>query len=275
VVLLRQGSDGVETFLMRRHDAIAFMGGAHVFPGGRVEPSDCDLRYTAVADGVEAIAARMPAEPPDAALGFHVAAIRETFEEAAVLLARTSDGAPVSLPDVNEAIRHRQSVAAGATALLDLAREAGWRLALDELVYFAHWVTPRIESRRFDTRFFLAVAPVNQIASHDAAETTEGVWLRPSHAIARCLEGEIALPPPTWTTLRWLEPFATVDDACAWAREKPVPRIEPGFIVRGESRLVTLPGDPTVAAVAGFEAKETRFLLTAGRWTPIPAEPDE
>ena len=271
VVLLRQGAGGPEVFLVRRHRAIAFMGGAYVFPGGRVEEADADDAWSTVADGLAAALGRMPAEEPRVALAFHVAAARETFEEAGVLLARGADAALVS-PDATDAAtlaQQRHAVTAGSLSLLDVLTTHRWRLALDALVYFAHWVTPPIETRRFDTRFFLAAAPSDQVPTHDAGETTDSVWLRPSDALARCLDGGIALPPPTWTTLRWLESFRDVGAALAWAGQKRVPRIEPGFIQDGATRIVTLPGDRTMPRVDGFDAPETRFRLAGGRWTPV------
>jgi 8-oxo-dGTP pyrophosphatase MutT (NUDIX family) len=271
VVLLRPGLEGPEVFLVRRHQAIAFMGGAYVFPGGRVEESDRDAAWLSVSDGLTGAAARMPDEDVSVALALHVAAARETFEEAGVLLARAADGAFASLmsEDAAEFAKERRAVSTGRRRLIDLLVSHHWRLAVDALAYFAHWVTPPIETRRFDTRFFLAALPAGQEPTHDMGETVDGVWLRPRDAVARCLDRTIALPPPTWTTLRWLEAFSDIEAAVTWARHKLVPRIEPGFIHDNETRIVTLPGDPTLPAVEGFDARETRFLLTEGRWTPI------
>jgi 8-oxo-dGTP pyrophosphatase MutT (NUDIX family) len=272
VVLLRQTATDLEVFLVRRHSAIAFMGGAHVFPGGRVDDSDCDGRWFSVIDGFESSRASMPGETPDAVLGFCVAAVRETFEEAGVLLAREPGGRLVRQSALAAV---RSATSSSSSPLFDLIQSHHWRLAVDTITYFAHWVTPVIDTRRFDTRFFLAHAPDDEAAMHDASEAVDSVWVRPADAIARCRNGELALPPPTWTTLRWLERFQHVEDALAWAREKPVPRIEPGFIQRGEGRIVTLPGDPTMERVNGFEAQETRFLLSDGRWIPLAADEEQ
>jgi 8-oxo-dGTP pyrophosphatase MutT (NUDIX family) len=277
VVLLRAVPE-LEVFLVRRHDSLAFMSGAHVFPGGRVDAGDGMGQAERFCDGIDGAATRMGDLPAGTAIAHHVAAIRELFEEAGILLARR-EGTIVDLddeaagPEATASRRgrwhqYRHQLAKGETALSEIAARERVRLALDELAYFAHWVTPDIETRRFDTRFFAAAVPPNQEAAHDEGETTHGEWLRPADAIARCRRDEIALPPPTWTTLRQLEVFATVEDVMAWARTREVPRVQPGFIQEGSQRIVLLPGEPGVEKVAGFEARETRFLLENGRWIP-------
>ena len=108
----------------------------------------------------------------------------------------------------------------------------GLRLALDAVMPFAHWVTPPVEIRRFDTRFLMARVPAGQQASHDEGETTALEWMRPAEAVARGARGEILLPPPTWTTLKRLDRFASVDEAWQWAATTPIVRIEPGSRAR-------------------------------------------
>jgi 8-oxo-dGTP pyrophosphatase MutT (NUDIX family) len=221
VVLVRDSNPGLEVFLVRRHAGLAFMGGAHVFPGGQVDDSDRMAARMLTSSGTSVNgSARMADVDPEAALAFHVAAVRETVEE------------------------------------------AGIRVAVDALVYFAWWVTPEQEDRRFDTRFFLAPAPVHQGTIAEGGETTERLWLRPAEALDRCSGGEITLPPPTWTTLRWLEPFEGVNAALDWAQTKRVQRIQPVIVERADARLVTLPD----VAVPPHVAVETRFLLKGGRW---------
>ena len=274
VVLLRPAPPHLEVFLVRRDDNVAFMGGAHVFPGGRVDAGDHLEQPELVCDGVAAAAARLPDLPAADAVAFHVAAIRELFEEAGVLLARTGAGALVAIDRGLDARyeEDRRALAAGEVTLADIARRERLRLALDTLALFAHWVTPAIETRRFDTRFFLALAPGAQHAAHDNRETTHGEWITPSAALAQCRAGTIALPPPTWTTLRMLERVATVEAAWEWARTSTVPTVQPGFEERPDgSRLVLLPGDPTQPRVDGFDVAETRFVLSGGRWAPAAA----
>src|SRR5262245_48802186 len=267
VVLLR-GEHPFEVFLVRRNDSIAFLGGAHVFPGGRVDPSDHSddftggVRLQAAAD--VAITARMPDVPAEVAIAHHVAAVRELFEEAGVLLARSLTAA-----SVERLTADRRDLLAARITFADIVRRERLQLALDELAYFAHWVTPEIEIRRFDTRFFIARAPEGQTPIHDAGETTHSEWTEPARAIESSRAGVISLPPPTWTTLEMLSKFDSIDAVFDWARRKPIPRVQPRFEKRGDQTLLFYPGDPMYPPVEGFDATETRFVLENRRWMPI------
>jgi len=266
VVLLRPAHP-FDVFLVRRSDSIAFMGGAHVFPGGRVDAADEIDDIDAAGDGSAAAAARMPDVPPQIAVAYHVAALRELFEEAGVLLAR-----PLTATPADRLANYRRDLLAGTITFAAIIRRERLRLALDELAYFAHWVTPEIETRRFDTRFFLARAPEGQTPVHDDTETSHSEWLAPLAAIEQCRSGQISLPPPTWTTLSMLAKFDSIDAAFAWARRKPIPRVQPRFEKRGNQTLLFYPGDPNYPAVEGFEASETRFVLENRRWRPIAVD---
>src|SRR4029077_9587113 len=104
---------------------------------------------------------------------------------------------------------YQHDVHSAVRTLRAIVEAEGLRLALDALVLFAHWVTPPIDTRQFDTRFFMARLPPNQTPAHDDSETTHSSWVRPADALAQAVAGDILLPPPTWTTLRELEPFAS------------------------------------------------------------------
>ena len=239
-------------FLVKRHDKVAFMGGAYVFPGGRVDDADRAL---------------------DASRSHHVAAIRELFEEAGILLARRRGGGTLTVSkreDADRFLHYRVALAEGSITLGDVVEREGLELDADALVMFAHWLTPEIEIKRFDTHFFVTVAPPDQEAVHDDRETTHGEWIDPTVAIERCRREEIALPPPTWTTLRALGRFASVEEVLAWARSRRVVRVQPGFIRDEQHTMLTLPGDPTYPPIEGFETpEETRFILADGRWRPV------
>lgn len=247
------------------------MAGAHVFPGGRVDDTDDIADAARCCDGVESAVARMPSRHPAEAIAFHVAAVRELFEEAGVLLARNADGGASGADfDPAQLAAWRRELIEQRTTLAEIAQREALRVSLDALTLFAHWVTPEIEARRFDTSFFFAIAPASQDAVHDDHEATHGTWMSPGEAIERCRHGEIALPPPTWTTLRALSRLQRLDEAEAWARQQRAPRVQPLVVEREDgTRCIMLPGDPLCPPVEGFVASETRFLLENGRWRPV------
>jgi 8-oxo-dGTP pyrophosphatase MutT (NUDIX family) len=277
VIVLRDRSSGPEVFLVRRHAESAFMGGAHVFPGGRVDATDRDLPESSWCDGLDAAVAQLATVPPADAVAFHVAAVRELFEEAGVLLARDRAGFFVSLADAVEQARfrsHRVAVHERAASFRAVIEREELSLALDALVPFAHWVTPPIDVRQFDTRFFLVRVPPHQTPAHDDRETTAGVWMRPRDALKSAIADRIVLPPPTWTTLRELEPFESVDEAIAAARRRRISRRQPLVLEREGIRMLVLPGDPLhPEGTTGTPPPEVRFVRINGRWRP--RAPDE
>lgn len=270
VLVLRDSPAGPEVFMVRRHEGTAFMGGAHVFPGGRVDAVDREVADESWCDGVAAAASQLRDMATADAVAYHVAAARELFEEAGVLLARDQSGEFVSLADADSHARfkrYRNDVHGGALTLRTVLEREHLRLALDTLVHFSHWVTPPVDTRRFDTRFFITRVPPYQTPAHDETETTHSSWCTPSAAIASAISGDIILPPPTWTTLRELEPFDTVDAALAWARQRRVVRREPKALEREGVRMLVLPGDPLHPEPPGDEpTSETRFVLVDKRW---------
>ena len=271
VVVMRDSSSGPEVFMVRRHADTAFMGGAHVFPGGRVDKADCD-GDEAWCDGIAHAARQLPGLPVSDAVAYHVAAARELFEEAGVLLARHADGEFVSLAGASDHARFKQdrpTVHGGKTTLRAVIERERLRLALDTLVLFAHWVTPPIDTRQFDTRFFMTRVPPHQTPAHDDTETTHSIWMKPGDAIAQSQSGEIVLPPPTWSTIRELEPFTSVDEALAWARQRRVVSRQPVMLEQDGVRMLLAPGDPLHPDPAGDEPlAETRFVFVDGRWRP-------
>jgi hypothetical protein len=128
-------------------------------------------------------------------------------------------------------------------------------------------VTPQIEKRRFDARFFVTRMPDHQAPVHDAGEMVESFWITPADALARFARDEIVLGPPTWQTLKELSDFRSVDDALAWAGRRPIHRVEPRFFQEGGINMLVLPGDPLYPAPRGEAfVDETRFVLDRGRW---------
>ena len=266
VVVLRPAAEApFEVLLVRRNDHVAFMAGAHVFPGGRVDDSDRPEPASACA-GLDAMG-RFPDLSAREDARHRVGAIRELLEEAGVLLARDASGAMV---DAATAARIRAAMPASASLTHVLAGE-GLRMALDAVMPFAHWVTPEIEIRRYDTRFLLARLPAGQAASHDAGEMTALEWLTPLDAVARAERGEIRLPPPTWITLTQLAQFPSIDQAWQWASTTPMVRIQPIFARDAAGATVRLPGDPAYPLPPGLAPLDaTCFaLIDDGGWRPV------
>lgn len=158
-------------------------------------------------------------------------------------------------------------------AVRELEEEASVRITIDDLQAFAHWVTPEIEIRRYDTRFFVARMPHGQVAKHDEGETTALEWLSPRAAIDRFNRRELLLPPPTYTSIRQLAPRTSIEDVLTWVKARPIARIMPGFFKDGEVATLTLPGDPTFPTIPDWDVpQETRFVLQDGaRWQPQSA----
>jgi 8-oxo-dGTP pyrophosphatase MutT (NUDIX family) len=247
VMLLRDAPAGLEVFMLRRTLNAAFVGGAYVFPGGTIDEADRRDDVAAHCTGLDDATASDLLGIERGGLAYWVAALRECFEEAGVLLARTADGHAVSFADAATAAAYndrRHAVHDGTLRLVDLCAREGLRLATDDVRYVSHWVTPVGEPRRFDTRFFVARAPREQEPLHDDNETIDSLWVRPADALERHRRGELFMITPTIKNLEFLVPHATCAAALAAAAalgERP--RILPRVVRRGEAIAVLLPGD--------------------------------
>jgi 8-oxo-dGTP pyrophosphatase MutT (NUDIX family) len=193
------GGTGVEVLMLRRTAAMKFAPGAYVFPGGSVDPADYGAEVGWQGPSPAEFGARLGASP-EVARALVCAAVRETFEEAGVLLAGVPDG-PLAAPAGPSWEADRMAMAAGALSLAELLARRGLVLRADLLVPWARWVTPEGEPRRFDARFFAAALPDGQEAVGHEAEADRVAWLRPADAIDSAKAGELSLLPPTATTL--------------------------------------------------------------------------
>lgn len=263
VLLLRDGPDEGETagprvFFVKRNAGARFMGGAYVFPGGRLDPGDCAGDVPCDLDAATA-AKRLGESDAARALGLHVAALRESLEEAGLLLATAA------VPfDVIASLRAVLSPR-GAPPIGPLLRERGITLRVSALAFLARWVTPRAETRRFDARFFVARADAHlDEATHDGGETVDSAWLTPREAIARAERKEIVLAPPTWWTLHTLRDARDVDDALARAPFDLAP-VEPRVEPRDDTLCVMLPEN----ASASLREQLPGFAYDDGGWTPL------
>jgi len=211
VMLLRPAGGGVEVLMLRRVAAMKFAPGAYVFPGGSVDPADYDAPVGWHGPDPADFGARLGASA-EMARALVCAAVRETFEEAGVLLAGPPDGGPVADPSGPSWEADRAALVAGEVTLAELLSRRGLVLRADLLVPWARWITPEGEPRRFDARFFAAALPPGQVATGHAAESDRIAWLRPADAIESARAGQISLLPPTATTLH---DFAVADAAGA------------------------------------------------------------
>ncbi len=195
VLLVRDGPDGVQVFMVARHRQIEFASGALVFPGGKVDPEDRAL----AGDDLERIA--------------RVAAIRETYEECGVLLARPRGG--------------RAAAVATAGTFHERLKAENLEPSLDALTLFAHWITPTILPIRFDTRFYIVEAPADQTAAHDGGEAVDSVWIEPRRALEEAARGRYTLVLPTRLNLELLGRSATAAQAVAEAAVRLIAPVEP------------------------------------------------
>jgi 8-oxo-dGTP pyrophosphatase MutT (NUDIX family) len=226
-MLLRDGDDGLEVFMLQRTLSASFARGMYVFPGGRVDDADHGEAFEPVCDDIDDAAASLRLGLEHGGLAWMVAAIRECFEEAGVLLARPIDGADVVRFDTDDVVARfsaaRHAVHKGELSLVDLCQTERLQLLTDQIHFVDHWVTPVGERRRFDTRFFMTKAPEAQVPLHDDIETIASLWVRPDEALRMWAARELNMFPPTVVSLRRLARFSTAGDALADAAAQPRP----------------------------------------------------
>jgi 8-oxo-dGTP pyrophosphatase MutT (NUDIX family) len=204
VILVRDGDAGPEVLLLRREARAVFGAGAHVFPGGRVDTADHDTVRAGLGGALTDPRGSGELNLPGGGLAYWVAALRECYEEAGLLLASGERASGVA---ADTALR--QALRAGETSLANICRDYDLRLATGRMRYFSHWITPRGQPRRFDTRFFLAPAPAGQTASACGQETFDPCWLRPALALERVRQGCMVVMRPTRVTLESLAGYAS------------------------------------------------------------------
>jgi 8-oxo-dGTP pyrophosphatase MutT (NUDIX family) len=266
VVVLRDGDRGLEVFCVRRHAQSGFLGGALVFPGGKVDPADAEALWQERATGLPARADEMASERASA-LSLCVAACRETFEEGRIL--------PVE-PGVTDAELDAIEAEVRAEGLLGALGRRGLALALGRLAPFARWVTPEAESRRFDARFYLLVKPEGQSGRHDDRETTMSLWARPADVLDGSVRGDFFLAPPTSRTLELLAGARDVHGALKLAAGQSLRPICPRF-VPGDGNTPTflaLPGDPAHDVRECRVDGPSRYVLRDGRFVGEDANAD-
>lgn len=245
IMLLRDGAQGLEVFMVVRHHQIDFASGALVFPGGKVDAQDSDPRVVARMAGYEG------ATPGQSEL--RAAAIREAFEESGILLARGRiDGA---LPAAQALERWRGGLNDKSLKLGALLEDGDLHLSADHLVHYAHWITPDFMPKRFDTHFYLARVPHEQVAAHDGHENVDSVWIRPRQVIADAQAGTRTVIFPTLSNVVKLAQYDSVQAAFEGTRRAPVVPIKPWTEKREDGRYVCIPTD------AGYTLTEHKASL--------------
>jgi 8-oxo-dGTP pyrophosphatase MutT (NUDIX family) len=242
VLLLRPSAAGdrtssIEVFMVVRHHQIDAFSGALVFPGGKLEEADGDPRLRAFCGGADKLG--------DGELKFRVAGVREAFEECGILLARKRGEAALiaaaGLAGIEE--RWRARLAKDEASIVDLVEAEGLELATDLMVPYAHWITPSFAPRRFDTWFFAAEAPEDQIALHDGEESVDSVWIDPQRALDEAAAGRRTLVHATLKNLELLAETATVSEALGAASRRKIVTVQPWVETREGKRYLHIPPD--------------------------------
>jgi 8-oxo-dGTP pyrophosphatase MutT (NUDIX family) len=280
VVLMREPAPGrLEILLVARHAESRAFAGAHVFPGGLLEAVDrCPAIRAAMAPHVasdtvpETLGENLP---PEEALAFLAATIRELFEEAGILLA-DRDGAPLGFGDPATRDRfaaHRRALVDGALDFAEIVARERLTLRASDLRYYSRWITPVHAPRRYDARFFVAPVPPDQTPLHDARETTSAEWLTPADALAGAAAGRIVLTPPTARTLEDLAGLGSMARVLAAAGARRVTPILPKVVQIGAHMGVLYPGDVAYDATeAGAtlpvecEGPQNRVIMDPAGW---------
>lgn len=242
-ILLLRDAPHFQVLMVRRHHQIDFASGALVFPGGKSHPGDHDPAWAGQVIGWDAFDADQRA--------MRIAAIREVFEEAGILLAQRRNGEPIG----GEAcpMDVRQAVDAGTTAFLDVVRDLDARLDLSALTTFARWITPPLTPKRFDTWFYVVRAPDDQLAACDGRETVDAEWIAPSEALRLGEAGERKVIFPTRMNLKLLAEAGDAADAVARASAREIVTVQPQIQDRPHGRVLVLPPD------AGYGVVEERL----------------
>jgi 8-oxo-dGTP pyrophosphatase MutT (NUDIX family) len=265
VLLLREGRDSIEVLLIRRHEKLAFMGGMWVFPGGSVCAADASAAALArIPDASQTGCARLDTlhgEPVDAkeCLALTVAACRETFEETGVLLASAAAGRHCGNDLAARLQERRRAIASQPELFADLLQAEDLFLRVERLVYWAHWITPSIVPRRFDTRFYLAPVPSDQRAVIDSTETIDHAWMSPAAIVAAAHAGTMPVSHPTLYNLMELDAslqqHRTLQELVVAESQRSVVAILPKMVHEEQTAMV-LPWDPFYRNFVGESVPE-------------------
>ena len=243
VILMREAKKGdFEIFMVKRSSRSPF-GSLYVFPGGKLDPEDSDNGLYPCCEGMDDAAASRQLGIKDNGLSFWIACIRECFEEVGVLLANPDDSI---MHDSEKLNKMRRKLNNKEITFKDICMSESLRLRAKNIVPCAHWITPAIEPKRFDTRFFLAKVNAKQLASHDGFELTESFWIKPADALVKFTNGEMNMILPTIKNIEKLAEFSSSEEAFNYFQglgDNAIPPILPKFIKKDGEWIGFLPGE--------------------------------
>ncbi len=267
VMVLRDGPTGMEVLMVQRHNDSGVLGGVHVFPGGKLDKLDCDVRPDQLDRPMHELRQALGETGLDdaTAAGLHVAALRETFEESGLLLHALNAPLPAQTPE-----QLRAGLASGA-GFANALSALSLPLSTRSIQPWSRWITPRMPSvtnKRFDARFFVAKAPADQDVLHDTHEVSDTVWLTPEAALRQYWEGQIGLVPAQILSLSELARYSRVDAALLAARQRTPLLIEPEPFDQDGARVICYPGDPRHSQSTAIWPCPTRMTFRNKRFEP-------
>ncbi|MCP3875542.1 MAG: NUDIX domain-containing protein [Desulfobacteraceae bacterium] len=283
IILVRQKNQGIEVYLLQRSSKSGFMGGLYVFPGGVVDPDDKGIKPWAPhidipSEHIGKQLGGMSFSDEDA-LGFSIAAIRETLEEAGVFLVSDKDGIPKNF---KHACNLRLNKDLPKSWFRTLMMNENWTLSLSSLGRWSHWVTPELMKKRFDTRFFMALMPENQTCVPDNMETKNGIWITPQKALEQNLETRVPLSPPAVVTLTELIKFNHLNELKTNIQTRPWgDPIAPRLVPSSKGPVILEPWDPDCDSDCKIDTSDfskkvlppgsqfSRIWCDKGVWKPV------
>ena len=231
-----QAKDGLEVFMVVRHHQIDFASGALVFPGGKVDDGDSNHVLTSRCIGADRF--------NEAELGYRIAAVREVYEESGILYAQQKgDNGLLSADRLRDLEPKRQKLNANELSFSDLIASEDLTLVVDQLVPFAHWITPPMMPKRFDTWFYVAHAPEGQIAEHDGTESVDSIWISPQEALAEADAGKRTIIFPTRMNVEMLGQSRSAEGALVDAGKRNIVEVLPWTEKKGDEMHLCIPAD--------------------------------
>ncbi len=255
IVLIRDAQrSGLKVLMLERNTKSGYVPGAHLFPGGEVDEVDKSSDYIDICTGIKGGTTNRNTDPYEDDLPWRVAAIRECFEEVGMLL---TDPEP---NDINQFVQYRAIVTEHPDNLITMCREENIKLATDRLHYFSHWITPHGAPRRYDTRFFLAVAPGNQLPIEDKIEIVKTIWITPEEALRAHEEGSFGMLLPTVKVLETIGEFKDAKSLIDWADDlEAIPSIQPRVRMYNGEMQVLIPGDEGYDDTSEYPPEDLSF----------------